>query len=541
MFIVHGSWLRKHMRWILGGLLIVLIPGFIILFTPADSRENRGRPTPKIGGQPVNRLELERAQQAILAQYLIQSGGELPRSAQFEHELRQDAVVRVVCLRKAAEFGIRTTDEELIRYIQSQPFFRNEAGQFDRQRYQQFVMRLNQLRLTEADFEDVMRQQLTVTRLQALVAAAAKATPLEVRHAYEPLHETISIEYVAFDAAAFTNAVTIRDEDVAAYYEKQSAAFRTPERVKVRYVRVPFDVAAQTVSDQDVAQFYERNRARFTNDLAAATAEIRAALATSRAQRAAGDRATELTVDLVFKPEEPRPDFAQRAAKYHLTPVETDYLTRTDTVAGVTAEAEFMQAAFALTERAPFSDPVPGKDGYYVIELLGRQRSEVMPLADARPQVVAQLQTQRAREAAVAAGQTAAAKVKELVAAGKKFRDACAELGLTVHAAGPFTLSTEKLEIPGDMAVREATLGVPVGGVSHLVRTPDGGVFFHLTARVAPDPAQFEKDQARMTSLVLQRNRETVWNSWLNTVLREQQVEFGQPPAAPVNAASQDS
>jgi peptidyl-prolyl cis-trans isomerase D len=541
MFIVHGSWLRKYLRWILGGLLLILIPGFVVLFTPADSRESRRQTVPTIRGKPVNRLEWDRAQQAIRAQYLIQTGGELPRSARFEQELREDAIVRVVALRKAGELGIRVTDEELIQYIQSQPVFRNEAGQFDRHRYQQFVLRLNQVRLTEAEFEEVMRQQLVILRLQALVCSAAKATPLEVRQAYEPLHEKITIEYVAFDAADHTHAVTVSEEDVAAFYEKQKAAFRTPEKVKLRYVRVPFDVAAQVVSDADVAQVYERNKAQFTNDLAAASEEIRAALAKSRAQRAAGDRATELTVELVFKPDEPRPDFLQRAAKYNLTPVETGYLTRTDEVAGVTAGPEFLQAAFSLTERAPFSDPVLGQDGYYVIELLDRQRSEILPLAEARPQVVEQLRKQRALEAAVAAGQAAAAKARELVAAGKTFGEVCAELGLTVERAGPFTLSMEKVEIPGDMAVREATLGVAVGGVSPFIRTAQGGVFFHLTAREPPDPAQFEQDQARMTSVVLQRNRETLWNAWLKTILREEQADLGPSVAGPVSAAPQDS
>lgn len=529
MFIIHGSWLRKYLRWILGGLLILLIPGFVMLFTPSDSHERGRRPTPTIRGKPINRLELERAQRTIMAQYLIQSGGELPRSAKFEEELLQDAVVRVVCLRKAGEFGIRTTDEELIQYIQNQPFFRNEAGQFDRQRYQQFVMRLGQVRLTEADFEEVMRQQLTILRLQGLVSAAAKTTPLEVAQAYTPLHEKLTIEYVVFDAASQTGAVTVTEEEIAAFYEKNKASFRTPERVKVRYVRVPFDVAAQTVSDADVAQFYERSKAQFTNDLAAVADEIRTTLAKSRAQRAAGDRATELTVDLVFKPDEPRPDFAQRAAKYHLTPVETDYFQRGDEVTGVTAGTEFNNAAFALTPRAPFSDPVLGADGYYVLELLDRQRSDILPLAQARWQVLEQLQKQRALEATVAAGQAAAAKAKELIAAGKQFAEVCAELNLTARSVGPFTLSDEKVDIPGDMLVREATLGVPVGGVSHFIRTPTGGVFFHLVRREAPDPAQFEADKARMTNVVLQRNRETVWDSWLATTMRDEQVDFGAP------------
>ena len=313
------------------------------------------------------------------------------------------------------------------------------------------------------------------------------------------------------------------------------------EKVNVRYVRVPIDVAAQKVSDEDVTQYFERNKAQFTNDIAQVKDQIRDTLAKSRAQRAAGDRATELTVALVFKPDEPRPQFAKVAEKFSLPVTETGFFARGDEVPGVKAGVDFNTTAFTLTAIAPFSDPVLGTDGYYVLELVARQKSDIMPFADAKPQVLTQLKKQHELDAAVKAGQDTAKKVKDLLAAGKSFAAACAELKLTAKTAGPFTLSAEKVDVPGDIAVREATLGLPVGGVSDFIRTADGGLFFHLKDRQAPDAAQFEKDKAAMTQQVLQRNRETMWEAWLSEIWRTEQVDLGKPlapPAEPVNEES---
>ena len=86
-----------------------------------------------------------------------------------------------------------------------------------------------------------------------------------------------------------------------------------------------------------------------------------------------------------------------------------------------------------------------------------------------------------------------------------------------------------------------STLGLPVGGVSDFIRTADGGLFFHLKDRQAPDAAQFEKDKAAMTQQVLQRNRETMWEAWLSEIWRTEQVDLGKPlapPAEPVNEES---
>lgn len=532
MFIVHAAWLRRHVRWILGALLIILIPGFIMLFTHTDSVDRRGRQLPKLRGKPIPLGEFEQARQAVLTEHMIQAGGQLRHTRELENQLLRDAVLRVLLLRKAHEFGLHVTDDEVVEYLRSLPAFRNEQGAFDPQRYQQFLIQLNQNRISEPQFESVIRQQLLVRRLQELVATAAKATPWEVQLAQQPLLEKVTLAYVAFEAADPATMPEPSDEEITQFYEQNKRRFVAPEKRRVRYVKFPIDTAAQTVTDDDVQRYYERNRQRWTNQLADVQQEIRDTLARSRAMRAAGDRATEFAMQLVFKPDEPRPDFAALATRHDLMVIESDWFTIQDRLPGIPDGEDFVSAAFALSPSVPFSDPVAASDGYYVIELLERRPSEVMPLADARAHVVEQLRQQRAREAAVQAGKAALEKIRARTHAGESFLEACAHENLKAVTAEPFTLMQARTDLPGDQAVREASLRVPDGGLSDFIPTTEGGLFFAVLKREPPSPQELEQQRPRMFATVLQYNRELVWQAWLGQLWMEQQVDLG-PRAEP--------
>src|ERR1041385_3552467 len=74
MFIAHGEWVRKHARWILGAILVLLIPGFVALFT-TTGRSARGQSDlPPVGGKPVNVPQFEKARSAVVAQYIMNAG-----------------------------------------------------------------------------------------------------------------------------------------------------------------------------------------------------------------------------------------------------------------------------------------------------------------------------------------------------------------------------------------------------------------------------------------------------------------------------------
>jgi hypothetical protein len=253
-----------------------------------------------------------------------------------------------------------------------------------------------------------------------------------------------------------------------------------------------------------------------------------------RAERLAGDRATAFSVKLVPQPGAPTPDFTKIAADASLTVKETDFFDLRSAVNGVDAGPEFNQAAFALGPDMPFSDPVRGKDGYYVLDYVASKASGVPPFEEVKAQVVDRIRQQRAYDATVKQGRDLDAKVKAAVAAGKNFTDACASYGLTAKSPEPFTFIGGATNFPYASSIKEITLGMPTNAVSDFLATPTGGIFFYLKQREPPKPLQPDSPTAKMLyAQLLHQSREALFEDWANSLMRAEQVDYKRrvPPA----------
>ena len=451
MFIVHGGRLRKYAPWILAGVLVLLLPGFILLFSPAGNVKQERSELPTIGGKPVNSAEFQREKNLLTAQVIINTHHQPPRTVAFEDQLDIEAVQHVVLLRKAKELGVRVSDDEVVRQIRMQPVFLTEQGQFDAERYRQFFIFLNNYGVSEMQFEEMMREQITLMRLRNLVAIGAKVTPTELKLSYTPLHEETTIDYVELDAANNKEKIEIKDDDAQTYYGQHKADFRQSAEMKVRYVYFTLEDAKKSVTlgDDEIAEFYKRNQDQYLDTekkpkpLDDVKDEVKKDLLTLRAERLAGDRATGFSVKLVQEPGTARPDFAKIAADSGVTPQETDFFGVSSSIPGVNAGRPFNQAAFALSPESSFSDPVRGEDGYYVLEYMDSKPSKIQPFDDVKEQVIDRLKRQHAYEATVKQGHDLAAKVKQATAGGQSFTSACAALGLKVKSFKPFTVAEE--------------------------------------------------------------------------------------------------
>jgi hypothetical protein len=540
MFIAHGGWLRKYARWILAAVLVLLIPGFVALFTQTGRSDRSETDLPTVRGKRVNPVELRQARQLVRAQLLLSTGRALPQSARLDSELTQQAVMHMILLRKAEELGIHVSEEELVVQIRHLPLFLNDQKQFDPERYQRTLIFLNNYQIGESDFEQFIRGEIVLGRLQALVGSTAKVTPTEVNLTYIPLHEKAAIDLVQFDAADLKEPVTVADDEAKTFFEQSKETFRRPAQTKVRYVlfAIPDAKASIKLSDEEIAEFYERNKAKYTDaekgpkPLDAVKDEIREELLTLRAERSAGDRATEFSVKLVQELGKPSPDFSQLAHESGVTPRETGYFTRADEVPGVKDGTEFIREAFDLNPKdRPFSDPVSGKDGFYVLEYMDSKPSEIPPFEEVKADAIKRLEHQRAFEATVKHGREALANVKQAMSSGKSFVDAARELSLKITSPEPFSISETNTNFSAATEIKQVVLGMATNSVSEFVPTEKGGLFFHLKERLAPDPAEYEKNKEQVTNQLLERNRQAIFQSWVRDVMQQEQVTFGRSSA----------
>ena len=540
MFIAHGEKLRKNARWIMAGVLLLLIPGFVALFTTTGHSDRRGGDLPTIRGTPIAAAEFEQMMNLVQAQYVVLQGRELHKTLDTMDQLKQQAVVQLLMDRKAQELGVHVTDAELLQQVRRLPLLLNESGQFEPERYRRLLIYLNNHGINEAAFEQVLRSQLLHEKLQQLVVSAATATPTEVQQAFLPLNEKVTIDLVRFEMADYLAPITVSNAEVRAFYDESKESFRTPAKVKIRYATFPIADAEKTIqlSDDEINEFYERNRFKYTGTnnvpqpLEAVKPEVKAELLKLRAERAAGDRATELTIKLVRPSDAAKPDFAKLCTGMNVAVRETGYLSAVDKLPGLEVGRDFLQKAFSLAPDVPYSDPIAGSNAFYVLEYVDGKPSAIPPFEEVQDQATEQVKKLRRYAATLDRARALVEQLKKLVAGGQTFTAACAELKLKVETPPAFTVADEKLDLPAAASIQQAVLAMPVNATSDLIRTLTGGVVFHLRDRQPADFAAFEKNQARYTQQVLQRNRQALFNAWLQELIRTEQVDFKIKPRA---------
>ena len=279
----------------------------------------------------------------------MSKGRQPVRTVAFEDDLNIEAVQHLLLLRKAKELGIRVTDDEVVQQIRALPIMLNEQKQFDPGNYQRYTILLNNLDISEAMFEEVIREEIILGQLRSLISSAAEIPPAELRLSYNMLQEQTTIDYAELNAADHKDVSDVTDEDARSYYGLNQEKFRTPAMVKVRYVYFTISDAKKSVTlgDDDISEYYERNKGKYVDasgqpkPLADVKGELKQDLLDLRAERLAGDRATALTVKLVPQTGGATPDFTKIATDAGLTIKETDFFDLRSPVKGVDAGPVF--------------------------------------------------------------------------------------------------------------------------------------------------------------------------------------------------------
>jgi peptidyl-prolyl cis-trans isomerase D len=172
--------------------------------------------------------------------------GEL--SAEDLERIEQEAWESVIDLtlleEEARRRGIQVTDRELVEFIKGNPppdivelpAFQTE-GQFDLQKYQQ-ALADPALAETWAEYERQLRSRLPINKLQEQIAAGIAVTDLELLEQYRTANERARIAYLYLDPNRLVSAdrMSITDEEIGDYYEKNKEAFRRDESATIRYV-----------------------------------------------------------------------------------------------------------------------------------------------------------------------------------------------------------------------------------------------------------------------------------------------------------------
>jgi len=163
-------------------------------------------------------------------------------------------VQRALLLQEAKKEGIKVTDEDVLKAIESNPaFFYN--GKFSKEKYLA-ILRANGI--NPKDYEESLKTNLYIDKLKTKLFKGVSVTDQEVKNFFKKNYTTVDIEFVQFDPVKFKKSVKVDDAALKDYYNKHKNNYRVPTMVKFKYIAVPLSYVERDIkiTDNETKKFY---------------------------------------------------------------------------------------------------------------------------------------------------------------------------------------------------------------------------------------------------------------------------------------------
>lgn len=261
--------IRQHKKYLLGFLMILIIPSFVLFGVEGYSNANEGGATvAKVHGQEISTAEwdaahqeqIERLQAAMPTIDIQLLDTPEARYAALERLVQQRVMVVV-----AQDQRVYTSDLRLQRDLQSNEVIaslRLPDGTLDIEAYRTLLARQG---MSPEMFENQVRQDLSVQQITQGVLVSGFATPASASAGLKAFFERRQVRVAPFTASQFAAQAVPTDADLQTYYQNNASAFQTAEQADVEYVVLDAQALAKDVrlNEADVRAYFEQNTAQW--------------------------------------------------------------------------------------------------------------------------------------------------------------------------------------------------------------------------------------------------------------------------------------
>lgn len=344
------------------------------------------------------------------------------------HQALESLIDQAVMTHYARSGGYRVTDNDLVGTIRNNPAFQDKQGKFSAQRYKQLLQRAG---IKPAQYEAELRQNLLSNEVRELISAGAFATPPEVDAIYHWLHEQRQVSVLRIDPGAYRSQVSLAPGAVKQYYQQHPKQFMQPAKVKLAYVSLDADQLQAPAPDQATLKaLYKQHKNTFGTPAKRSAEELRIAIASNEKN---ADAKARKTVQTVLKAARNGRSFQQIAA--NTAGVSYRHIDNQPQSALSDAVGS---ALFGLDKTGALSNPVHGKNAWYVLRLKARTPAQTPPFTS--PAVQTRLKAMARKKAVASAFQSKAQKLDNLsYQAPNGLQTISQKLGLKIQHTGWIT------------------------------------------------------------------------------------------------------
>ncbi len=418
-----------------------------------------------VGGETITTNDLSEAVAGLEKTYREVYGPaftpEMAKALNLKKQAMDSLVQRKIVLAEAGEMGLSATDEEVQREIAAVPAFQQD-GQFREERYRS-VLSYNRVGI--AEFEASKRVEITMKKIEGLLAAGALVPETEAKELFRVASRKIRLLVVTADPGN-AKADAPAEGEILAKYEQAKERFRTPARVKLAVAAFTPDHFGREVqpSEAEITAFHATNSDRFLTEEQRLVSRIVLPFGTKDR-----DAVRKKAEEVLARASKGKADFDAQAKAHSRGKGGEAWLSRKD--AGEALSGPLFQASVD-TVVGPVEVP-----GAFVLARVNRIRfPEALPLSQVRDRVVEQIRREKGKDLAVVKAYEAQPKA----VSAKGVKATAAAFGVPVIETG-WVGAEGAPGVPAAL-VQDALL-LPSGEVAPVKTLGDAHYLFQVTAK----------------------------------------------------------
>ena len=318
-----------------------------------------------------------------------------------EQRAGQQLVQQRILLLEADKLGIRATDDDVSQYLRTgaagQVLFPN--GQFiGTESYARLIA--DRFNMSVKDFEDDVKHDIVVRRLQALITSGVTVGDKDVREAYRKENIKIKFDYAVISADDLRKTINPSDADLQNFFKKNAARYAAalPEQRKIAYFAFTANElpgGAPQPTPQEIQQYYQAHQSEYSIPEQSRARHILIKLAPGADAKT--DAAAKAKAEALLKQIQGGANFAELSKKNSDDPGSKDAGGELGFAQRGHMVPEFDNAIF--TQKVGDTKIVKTQFGYHIVQVEERQTAHTQQLSEVQPAIVATLVRQKAAQA----------------------------------------------------------------------------------------------------------------------------------------------
>lgn len=390
------EFIRKHQRWVLGFLLVLILPSFVFFGIENYFNSNNSQNgVAKVGDYTITRDEWDTAQRQQLDRVRQMFGDKFDMSMfntpAAKRQVLDNLISQYALSEEARKAKLNVPTSVLQQRISSIPGLQNEDGTFNRDQY---LMLLSSQGMTASTFESYVASNIATQQLNNAIQGTGFVPAALAKIVSDIQDQQRTVQELQFKNADYQQQAKVTEDKIKAYYDTHAAAFEVPEHLTAQYVLLNQSAVASQVSvtDADAQDYYKQNIGRYTSEEQRRARHILITIKSGASQSdkdAAKAKAVKLLAELKQHPDQ----FADLAKANSEDPGsakqggDLGYFTVKDMV------KPFADAVFAL-KKGEISDVVESDFGYHIIQLDDIKPAVVKPFAEVEASIKDEIKQQ---------------------------------------------------------------------------------------------------------------------------------------------------